>query len=71
MQIHVVSSNAGFTSTTAYVLDRGEAYANAEKRPVTVEAFDLPTHDMRGVAVTWRGESALLKPSAVSKITTA
>ena len=65
-----VSTTAGMTTTTAYVSDNKEAYAIAEKRPVTVENFELPTYDMSGSAITHRIAILLLRSSAVAKITT-
>ncbi len=70
MTVHRVSSNAGITATNAYIIDAMEAYAIVEKRPITVEGFDMPTHDMRGTIVTQRIAVELLKSAAVSKITT-
>lgn len=64
-----VSTNAGMTTTSSYVLDRKYAYALAEKRPVTVEGYNLATHDTQGIAVTQRIASAVLRSSAIAKIT--
>jgi len=58
------------TATTAYVLDRTQAYGLAIKRDITVENFDLPTYDMQGAAITWRFDVKLLRSNAVSRITT-
>mgnify|MGYP001567896536 CR=1 FL=1 len=65
-----VSTNAGMTSTSSYVIDRTQAYAIVEKRPVTVENFELPTFDMSAAAITQRIAVSLLRSSAVAKITT-
>src|SRR3990167_22968 len=59
-----VSTNAGMTTTSSYVLDREYGYAIAEKRPVTVEKFDLPSYDMTAAALTQRVAVALLRSSA-------
>ncbi len=65
-----VSTNAGMTTTTSYVIDNTEAYAIAEKRPITVENFELPTFDMSGAAITQRITAKALRTSAIAKITT-
>ncbi len=65
-----VSTNAGMTTTSSYVFDRTEAYGIAEKRPITVENFELPTFDMSGSAVTQRITVKALRTSAMAKITT-
>lgn len=70
LNIFRASTNAGMTTTSSYVIDRREAYVIAEKRPVTVENFDLPTHDMSAATVTQRIAVALRRSSAVAKITT-
>jgi len=70
MNVFLVSNNAGMTSTSAYVYDRTQAYVIAEKRPVTVEGFDLPTHDMTGTVVSQRIAVRHLRANAISKITT-
>lgn len=70
MRVWRVSTNAGMTTTSSYVLDRGHAYVVVEKRPVTVEAYNLPTHDAQGVALTHRFKSAALRTNAIAKITT-
>jgi HK97 family phage major capsid protein len=65
-----VSTNAGMTTTTAYVIDRSQAYAIAEKRALTIENFDVPTHDMSAAALTHRVAVTLLRANAVARITT-
>ena len=70
LQVIRVSTNAGMTNTSAYVTDKAHAYIIAEKRPVTVEGFDLQTHDMSGVLVTQRINVDDLRSSAIAKITT-
>lgn len=69
LNVHVVSTNAGMTTTTAYVIDRTEAYGIAIKRDVTVENTTLPTYDMEGAVLTQRIDVQLLRSKAVSKIT--
>ena len=47
-----------------------QAYAIAEKRPITIENFDLPNYDMTGVCVTQRISTKLIRDSAVCRIST-
>ncbi len=70
MNVILVSTNAGYTTTDAFVSDKTQAYVIAEKRPVTVENFELPTFDMSGAAVTCRIAVKILRTSAVAKVTT-
>lgn len=70
MNVMVVSANAGYTTTTAYVTDKEQAYMIAEKRPITVENFDLPSYDMSAAAITQRITVAALRTSAIAVITT-
>ena len=65
-----VSTNAGMTTTSSYVLDRRQAYAIAEKRPISIENFELPIYDMSAAAITQRITAKILRSSAVAKITT-
>ena len=65
-----VSSNAGMTSTTAYVTDKNYAYLIAEKRPLTIANFDLPVHDMKAASITQRLKVRHLRADAIVKITT-
>ena len=65
-----VSTNAGMTTTTAYAIDRNYAYVIAEKRPITVENFDLPTYDSQGVVLTQRIDVQPLRTNAIVRITT-
>ena len=69
MNVIRVSANAGFTKTTAYVIDNTQAYAFVEKRPLTVENFDLVTFDMSGAVVSQRFAVGALRTSAIAKIT--
>lgn len=65
-----VSTNAGMTATSSYVIDRDYGYVIAEKRPLTVENFELPSYDMSAAALTQRIEVAPLRTTAIAKITT-
>lgn len=65
-----VSTNAGMTTTSAYVFDNREAYFIAEKRGITIENFDLPAYDMSAAAITQRIAAKIRRASAVAKITT-
>ena len=65
-----VSTNAGMTATTSYVTDRTQAYIIAEKRLITVENYDLPSHDMSAAAITQRISVTAIRTSAISIITT-
>lgn len=70
MNVVRVSTNAGMTTTSSYVIDRSWAYVIVEKRPLTVENFDLPTYDMEGVVLTQRIDVQPLRTVAIAKITT-
>ena len=65
-----VSTNAGMTTTTGYVTDKSKAYVIAEKRPMSVENFELPSFDMSAAAVTQRIAIRHLRSAAIAKITT-
>jgi HK97 family phage major capsid protein len=69
MQVIRVSTNAGMTTTTSYVIDRNNAYVIAEKRPLTLEKFKLETYDMEGAVLTHRIKVRQLRASAIAKIT--
>ncbi len=67
------STNAAPSTTYskyAYVTDRMHAYVIAEKRPVTVENFEMPSHDMSAAAATQRIKVRHLRAEAIAKITT-
>ena len=67
------STNAAPSSTYskyAYVTDRMHAYIIAEKRPVTIENFELPVYDMSACSVTQRIKVRQLRAQAIAKITT-
>lgn len=70
MNVIRVSTNAGMTTTSSYVVDRNFAYVIAEKRPISVEGFELPTFDMSGAALTQRIDVQPLRTNAIAKITT-
>ena len=57
-------------SKYAYVYDRMHAYAIAEKRPVTIENFELPVYDMSAASITQRIKIRHLRAGAISKIST-
>jgi len=65
-----VSTNAGMTKTTSYIIDNRYAYMIAEKRPLMVENFMLPALDMQAATVTQRIAVKALRTSAIAKITT-
>ncbi len=67
------STNAAPSTTYskyAYVTDREFAYMIAEKRPVTVENFELPVYEMSAANITQRIVVDDLRPKAICKITT-
>jgi len=67
------STNAAPSSTYskyAYVTDRMHAYCIAEKRPVTVENFEMPVYDMSATTITQRIKVRELRADAIAKITT-
>ena len=67
------STNAAPSTTYskyAYVTDKDHAYMIAEKRPVTVENFDLPVYEMSAANITQRIVVDDLRPKAICKITT-
>ncbi len=67
------STNAAPSTTYkkyAYVYDRREAYYIVEKRPLTVERFELPSNDMSAATVTQRIAVKIIRTNAVSKTTT-
>jgi len=70
MNVIRVSTNAGMTTTNAFISDREEAYFIAEKRPLTVEGFELATHDMSGSIVSQRIKVGTRRTQAMVKITT-
>jgi len=68
------STNAAPSSTYskyAYITDKMHAYVIAEKRPVTIENFDMPVYDMSAASITQRIKVRHLRANAIAKITTA
>ena len=68
------STNAAPSTTYskyAYVFDNSQAYYIVEKRPLTVERFDLQSNDMKAATVTQRLAVQIIRTQAVSKTTTA
>ena len=70
MNVIKASTNAGMTTTSSYVYDKNHAVMMAEKRPVTIENFDLPTYDMSAAVVTQRLKLSALRAASIAKITT-
>jgi HK97 family phage major capsid protein len=67
------STNAAPSSTYskyAYITDKSEAYAIAEKRPVTIRNFELPVYDMSASNFTCRIKVRYVRADAIAKITT-
>lgn len=67
------STNAAPSTTYskyAYITDRMHAYVIAEKRPVTIENFELPVYDMSAASITQRIKVRYLRAKAIAKITT-
>jgi len=69
MRVHVVSGNI-YNTLYAYVIDKSQAFALGEKRPVTVERYNDLVRDMSGAVVTQRIKYKALRTSAICKITT-
>ena len=69
MKVFRVSTNAGMTTTSAYVFDRDFGYMIVEKRPVTIENFDLPLIDSSAAVVSQRLAVKNIRSAAVAKIT--
>lgn len=73
LKVYKFSTNAAPSSTYskyAYVYDKDEAYYIVEKRPITVERFDLQSNDMSAAALTQRIAVQIIRTKAVSKTTT-
>ena len=67
------STNAAPTTTYskyAFVTDRMHAYVIAEKRPVTIENFEMPVYDMSAASITQRIKIRDLRSHAIAKIHT-
>jgi N4-gp56 family major capsid protein len=69
MNVHVESGQI-MTTTSAYVIDKNNAFVIAEKRPVTIERYDDATHDLSGAVVTQRVSVKALRTAATCIITT-
>lgn len=69
MNVTKVSTNAGMTATTSYVYDKKWAYAIAEKRPISIENFEVRTHDMSASAITHRISVTAVRTAAIGRIT--
>jgi len=69
MNVIKVSTNAGMTATSGYIFDKNYAYVIAEKRPMTVENFELPAYDLSAASITQRIAVSALRTSAIAKIT--
>jgi len=70
MEVVKVSTNAGMTTTTSFVLDKDWAYLIAEKRPISIEAVSLPSFDMSGAVLTQRIRTRYIRAASMCKITT-
>ncbi len=71
--VMLFSTNAAPSSTYskyAYVFDNMNAYAIAEKRPISIEQFRLPIYDMDAALATQRIAVKAIRTSAIVKITT-
>jgi len=67
------STNAAPSTTYskyAYVFDKSQAYYIVEKRPISIENFDLPNNDMSAAVITQRIAVQIIRTQAVSKTTT-
>lgn len=62
--------NHSITSTYAFILDPRHAVMLAEKRPITMKAYDDAVRDSRGIVITQRIAFRYIRAEAVSKITT-
>jgi len=70
MNVVKVSTNTDMVATTSYVIDRNYGYVIVEKRPITIENFDLPTFDMSGAVLTQRIDVQPLRTNAIARTTT-
>lgn len=67
------STNAAPSTTYskyAYVFDKSEAYYIVEKRPVSIENFDLPSNDMSAASCTQRIAVKAIRTGAIARTTT-
>ena len=68
------STNAAPSTTYskyAYVFDKTQAYYIVEKRPISIERYEVPSNDLSAVAITQRIAVQIIRTQAVSKTTTA
>jgi len=73
MNVIRFSTNAAPSTTYAkyaYVFDNRQAYCIVEKRPMSVEKFDLPNNDLSAAVVTQRIAVKVLRTQAICNITT-
>jgi HK97 family phage major capsid protein len=73
MDVMRFSTNAAPSTTYSkymYVFDKNEAYYIVEKRPVSVEQFELTNNDMSAAVITQRIAVKLIRSNAVSRTTT-
>lgn len=73
MTVHKFSATAAPSTTYSkyvYVIDRNNAFMVAEKRPITVENYEITTHNLSGVVLTQRIAIALKRDYAVARIST-
>lgn len=73
MNVIRFSANAAPSTTYskyAYVFDRSQAYCIVEKRPLSVEKFNLANNDMSAAVVTHRIAVSALRTPAIANITT-
>ena len=57
-------------SKYAYIYDNTEAYCIVEKRPITIEKFEIESNDLSAACLTQRIAVQILRTEAVSKTTT-
>lgn len=73
MNVMRFSTNAAPSATYSkymYIFDKNEAYYIVEKRPISVEQFDLPSNDMSAAAITQRIAAKAIRTNAISRTTT-
>jgi len=67
------STNAAPSTTYSkycFIYDKNHAYMLAEKRPITIENFEMPVYDMSASSITWRFIAKELRDEAICKIHT-
>ncbi|MHA1690097.1 MAG: phage major capsid protein [Candidatus Heimdallarchaeaceae archaeon] len=73
MNVLTFSTNAAPSTTYSkymYIFDKNEAYYIVEKRPISIERFDLPNNDMSAAVITQRIAVKAIRTNAISKTTT-